>query len=158
MEETGTTSDNPFKVLKMVNGEDVICKIAEEYSDAFVIEHPMSVVKQNMVEHEHQIIEHTGLQRWMNFTLDKSFVVPKEKIISLGNLAPEVVLYYKHILHRVALEEQHNPKTEEEAMLRMKENVERLSKLMNRGMLDDDDDNDDEQQGNVFPANRKVLH
>ncbi len=43
-------------------------------------------------------------------------------------------------------------------MLRMKENVERLSKLMNRGMLDDDDDNDDEQQGNVFPANRKVLH
>ena len=156
MEETGTTSDNPFKVLKMVNGEDVICKIAEEYSDAFVIEYPMSIVKQSTTEHEHQIVEHTGLQRWMNFTQDKSFVIPKEKIISLGNLAPEVVLYYKHILHRVALEEQHNPKTEEEAMLKMRENVERLTKLMSGGMLDDDDD--DEQQGNVFPANRKVLH
>ena len=157
MEETGTTSDNPFKVLKMISGEDVICKVAEEYSDAFVIEYPMSIVKQNTVEHEHQIVEHTGLQRWMNFTQDKSFVIPKEKIISLANLAPEVVLYYKHILHRVALEEQHNPKTEEEAMLKMRENVERLTKLMSGSMLDDDDD-DDEQYSNVFPANRKVLH
>ena len=114
----------------------------------------MSVVKQNTVEHEHQIVEHTGLQRWMNFTQDKSFVVHKEKIVSLANLAPEVVLYYKHILQRLALEEQHNPKTEEEAMEKMKENVERLAKLMNGTMFDDDDD----EHGPMFPGNRKVLH
>ena len=49
MPEEETTSPhmlNPFKIIKMINGDDVICKIAEEYTDAFVIEYPMSIVKQ----------------------------------------------------------------------------------------------------------------
>ena len=49
MPEEETTSPhmlNPFKIIKMINGDDVICKIAEEYTEAFVIEYPMSVVKQ----------------------------------------------------------------------------------------------------------------
>jgi len=45
MKETAHTSPYPFKIIKMINGEDVICKIAEEYNDAFVVEYPMSVVK-----------------------------------------------------------------------------------------------------------------
>ena len=32
MEQTAYNTGNPFKVLKMVNGEDVLCKILEEYS------------------------------------------------------------------------------------------------------------------------------
>ena len=43
------------------------------------------------------IVEHTGLQRWMNFTHDNSFVIDKQKIIGFGNLAPEVVVYYKMV-------------------------------------------------------------
>jgi len=33
MESTAYTSKNPFKVLKMMNGEDVLCKVLEEYKD-----------------------------------------------------------------------------------------------------------------------------
>ena len=61
-------------------GEDVICKIAEEYTDAFGSRYPMAVVKNQVVEHENNIVEHTGLQRWMNYTLDTAFVIPKERI------------------------------------------------------------------------------
>ena len=51
LKTTANKSGNPFKILKMINGEDVICKIAEEYADAFVVEYPMAVVKNQVVEH-----------------------------------------------------------------------------------------------------------
>ena len=31
------TDSSPYKVIKMVNGDDVLCKILQEYSDALVV-------------------------------------------------------------------------------------------------------------------------
>ena len=142
LKTTANKSGNPFKILKMINGEDVICKIAEEYTDAFVVEYPMAIVKNQVVEHENNIVEHTGLQRWMNYTLDTAFVIPKERIMSLGDLAPDVMVYYKHIRKRLELEEEHHPSTEIEAVEQMKDNIDRLMRIMG-----DDMDLPD----NVFP-------
>ena len=130
MKETANNSPNPFKILKMINGEDVICKIAEEYKDAFVVEYPMSVIKNQVVENESSIVEHTGLQRWMNYTHDTVFVIPKEKILSLGNLAPDVTVYYKHIRKRLEMEEHRHPSNEAEAVEQMKDNIDRLMTIM----------------------------
>ena len=130
METTAYNSGNPFKIIKMINGEDVLCKILEEYKDALVVEYPMSVVKNQIVEQENHIVEHTGLQRWVNFTHDKSFLILKEKIITLGDLAPEVTLYYKHICKRMTLEENKEPTTEDEAMMQLQDNIESLAKAL----------------------------
>ena len=109
MEATAWKSSNPFKILKLSNGEDVLCKVLEEYKDALIVEYPMSVVKNQIVERDNHIVEHTGLQRWMNFTHDKSFLILKEKIMTLGDLAPEETLYYKHICKRITIEESKEP-------------------------------------------------
>ena len=87
----------PYKILKMITGEDVLCKILQEYSDALVVECPMSVTKQHTYDKPDHIVEHTGLQRWINFTNDIKFVIDKEKILGFANLAPEVTVYYKMI-------------------------------------------------------------
>jgi len=141
MESTAYTSKNPFKVLKMMNGEDILCKVLEEYKDALVIEYPMSVVKNQIIESNDHIVEHTGLQRWMNFTHDKSFLILKEKILSLGDLAPEVTLYYKHICKRISFEESNEPTTEDEAMMKMQDNLEQLADVVSgsNGTLKDSD-------------------
>ena len=155
MKETAYTSDEPFKVMKMISGEDVICKITEEYTDAVIVEHPMSVVKQQVVEHEeHHIIEHTGLQRWMNFTRDHHFVISKEKILTFGNLAPEVKLYYKHILKRLEYEESQEPESEDEAMVQMKDNIDKLMGLIG----DPIEDGAPELPTNVFSIDKSKLH
>ena len=130
MESTAYTSKNPFKVLKMMNGDDVLCKVLEEYKDALVIEYPMSVVKNQIVESPDHIVEHTGLQRWMNFTHDKSFLILKERILTLGDLAPEVTLYYKHICKRISVEESHEPSNEEEAKIKLQSNMEEMVKAV----------------------------
>ena len=155
MEETAYTSKNPFKVLKMMNGEDVLCKVLEEYKDALVIEYPMSVVKNQIMESNDHIVEHTGLQRWMNFTHDKSFLILKEKILSLGDLAPEVTLYYKHICRKISFEEANEPSTEDEAMMKMQDNMEQLVDAVSgsNGTLKESD-----IPSNVVPLDKSKLH
>ena len=155
MEQTAYNTGNPFKVIKMVNGEDVLCKILEEYKDALVVEYPMSVVKNQIVEQENHIVEHTGLQRWMNFTHDKSFLILKEKILSLGDLAPEVTLYYKHICKKISIEESHAPSTEDEAEMKMRDNIEQLTDAIHgsNGTLDESD-----LPPNVIPLDKSKLH
>jgi len=152
MEQTAYNTGNPFKVIKMVNGEDVLCKILEEYKDALVVEYPMSVVKNQIVEQENHIVEHTGLQRWMNFTHDKSFLILKEKILSLGDLAPEVTLYYKHICKRISVEESREPTDEEEAMMKLKDNMETLVEALGG------EDGDSNLPSRVFPLDKSKLH
>ena len=151
IKSTAHQSNNPFKILKMINGEDVICKIAEEYSDVLVVEYPMAVVKNQVMENENNIVEHTGLQRWMNYTHDTTFVIPKERIICLGNMAPEVTLYYKHVCKRLEFETNQEPTNEDEAMEKMKENVDRLVQLMGDG----------DEESNVVPfvpMDKSKLH
>ena len=155
MEETAYKSGYPFKVLKMLNGEDVLCKVLEEYKDALIVEYPMSVVKNQIMEANDHIVEHTGLQRWMNFTHDKSFLILKEKILSLGDLAPEVTLYYKHICKRLSIEESHAPSDEDEAMMKMRDNIEQLVDAIHgsNGALDESD-----LPPNVVPLDKSKLH
>ena len=151
MKETSHTSPNPFKIIKMINGDDIICKITEEYKDALVVEYPMSIVKNQVMENEEQIVEHTGLQRWMNYTHDTTFVIPKERIITLGNMAPDVTLYYKHVCKRLEFESNQESSNEDEAMEKMKENVDKLVQLMGDG----------DEESNVVPfvpMDKSKLH
>ncbi len=152
MEKTAYVSGNPFKVIKMMNGEDVLCKVLEEYKDALVVEYPMAVVKNQIVERENHIVEHTGLQRWMNFTHDKSFLILKEKILTLGDLAPEVTLYYKHICKRMSIEESTEPTDEEEAMMKLRDNMESLVEALG------DADGDSNLPSGIFPLDKSKLH
>ena len=154
MEQTAYKTGNPFKVLKMSNGEDVLCKVLEEYKDALVVEYPMTVVKNNIVEQDNHIVEHTGLQRWMNFTHDRAFLILKEKIMTLGDLAPEVTLYYKHICKRITVEESKEPTSEDEAMMRLQDNVESLLEHLNA----DPEDIEGLEDTHVFPMDKTKLH
>ena len=154
MESTAWKSGNPFKVIKMMNGEDVLCKVLEEYKDALVVEYPMSVVKNQIVERDNHIVEHTGLQRWMNFTHDKSFLILKEKIMTLGDLAPEVTLYYKHICKRITIEESKEPTSEDEAMMRLQDNMESLLEHLNG----DPEVLEELKDSSVFPLDKSKLH
>ena len=57
MKESINHPDSPFKILKLINGDDVICKISEEYTDALVVEYPMAIVKNQIMERlEFQLI------------------------------------------------------------------------------------------------------
>ena len=144
----------PYKILKMITGEDVLCKILQEYSDALVVECPMSVTKQHTYDKPDHIVEHTGLQRWINFTNDIKFVIDKEKILGFANLAPEVTVYYKMISKKAKEEvglESSMDEGDEELMTKIKNNIERLAQIM-------EGDTDLEEEIPVDNTVNKILH
>ena len=144
----------PYKILKMITGEDVLCKILQEYSDALVVECPMSVTKQHTYDKPDHIVEHTGLQRWINFTNDIKFVIDKEKILGFANLAPEVTVYYKMISKKAKEEvglESSMDEGDDELMTKIKNNIERLAQIM-------EGDTDLEEEIPVDNTGNKILH
>ncbi len=152
-------SRSEFKVLKLIDGSDILCKVLSEYDDAIVVECPMSVTKQIVSEKRDHMVEHTGLQKWMSFTNDINFVIEKHKILSSADLSPEVTLYYKMIAKKSkqeSMDEQADDgnKTEEELLDRLRGNIERLTALMEG---EQDTDFEDEFNEDTYDT-KKVLH
>jgi len=156
MEIATKENSTPYKVIKLINGDDIFCKILQEYTDAIVVECPMSINRHQVMDTPEHIVEHTGLQRWINFTHDTSFVIEKQKIIAFGNLAPEVVVYYKMITSKVKSEEDGTTGDSEhdELVKQMNENVAKLEKIMEDNDTAIDEDN--EKITHVQP--NKTLH
>ena len=126
-------NSSPYKILKMIDGSDILCKIIQEYSDALVVECPMAVTKQQVFDKPDHMVEHTGLQRWVNFTNDIKFVINKGQILGWGNLAPEVIIYYKMISTKAKEEaglEATKDENEDELLEKIRNNIERLSEIM----------------------------
>ena len=159
-------SNNHYKVLKLLDGSDVLCKILQEYEDALVVECPMSVTKQQIHDRPDHIVEHTGLQRWISFTNDIQFVISKEKILGSADLSPEVKIYYKMISRKTKAEilqdqSEHQDTTEDEQLEKLRINIERLQELMEgESRISDyagDLDFDDELNEDVDTKDR-ILH
>ena len=159
-------SNNHYKVLKLLDGSDVLCKILQEYEDALVVECPMSVTKQQIHDRPDHIVEHTGLQRWISFTNDIQFVTSKEKILGSADLSPEVKIYYKMISRKTKAEilqdqSEHQDTTEDEQLEKLRINIERLQELMEgESRISDyagDLDFDDELNEDVDTKDR-ILH
>ena len=153
-------SESPYKIIKMINGDDVLCKILQEYSDALVVECPMSVTKQHTYDRPDHIVEHTGLQRWVNFTNDVKFVINKEKILGWGNLAPEVIVYYRMISNKAKQEsgiEVENNETEDELMAKVRHNIDRLTAIMDETTPTEEELMEvDERQ--THSITKKIIH
>ena len=156
MEIASKDNTTPYKIIKLINGEDIFCKILQEYTDAVVVECPMSINRHQVMDTADTVVEHTGLQRWINFTHDTSFVIDKQKIIGFGNLAPEVVVYYKMVTKKIKSEEDGTTGNEEhdELVKQMQENVSKLEKIMEGS--DTDTDEHDERITHLQP--NKTLH
>ena len=144
MEIATKENTTPYKIIKLINGDDIFCKILQEYTDAIVVECPMSINRHQVMDTPEHIVEHTGLQRWINFTHDTSFVIDKQKIIGFGNLAPEVVVYYQMVTKKIKMEEEGTTGNDEHDALvkQMQENVAKLEKIMEDNNTAIDEDND----------------
>ena len=150
-------SDNHYKVLKLMDGSDVLCKILQEYEDALVVECPMQVSRQRVHDRPDHIVEHTGLQRWISFTNDTQFVIAKEKILGSADLSPEVMIYYKMISRKAkaeALQDQmeHQDTTEEETLDKLRANIERLQQIM------EGESNPDIDEEDIDIIDDRILH
>ena len=155
------SSTSPYKIIKMINGDDVLRKILQEYSDALVVECPMSVTRQHTYDRPDHIVEHTGLQRWVNFTNDVKFVINKEKILGWGNLAPEVIVYYRMISNKAKEDsgiEVENIEDDDELLSKIRSNIDKLAAIMEESSPQEDLPEFDDDPRQTHTLTKKVIH
>ncbi len=89
---------NP-SVLKLSNGEDIICRIIDSSKEKLKIEDPLLMDIQQRTDREGKIKETLGLVRWLKpFTEEEEYFIEKNSIVITVPASIGLIKYYEHIL------------------------------------------------------------
>ena len=90
-----------YKVVKLTNGEDIICKLSDEtINGKYEIGYPLRL---EVVSHatETGLVESLNLSRWMApYTEKISFNIEKQHILLIAEASIGLSRYYEHVLHQ----------------------------------------------------------
>ena len=97
-----------------------------------ILKHSREIVKlKRNIEKRNVIIRKLEKERWINYSNDSSHVIYKDRILSFGTLAPEVIFYYKMFCKRIRHEISDNESKSEETMMeQMKDNLSKVAKYL----------------------------
>ena len=129
-------NDVSYTVLKLANGEDIICEVDYERYDpeasqsqrVFEIQNPLLMVATRRIE-EDGVKEGLSLSRWVEpFTEQKYFSIPATSVITSAEASPGLVKYYEYVLKRMDhyFDEETLPTDEELDEIELEENEEFL--------------------------------
>ena len=102
-------NDVSYTVLKLTNGDDIICEVDYERYDSeaslsqrvFEIQTPLLMVATRRVEAD-GVREGLSLSRWVEpFTEQKYFSIPATSVITSAEASPGLVKYYEYVLNRM---------------------------------------------------------
>ena len=102
-------NDVSYTVLKLTNGDDIICEVDYERYDSeaslsqrvFEIQNPLLMVATRRVEAD-GVREGLSLSRWVEpFTEQKYFSIPATSVITSAEASPGFVKYYEYVLNRM---------------------------------------------------------
>ena len=102
-------NDVSYTVLKLTNGDDIICEVDYERYDSeaslsqrvFEIQNPLLMVATRRVEAD-GVREGLSLSRLVDtFTEQKYFSIPATSVITSAEASPGLVKYYEYVLNRM---------------------------------------------------------
>ena len=115
-----------YKIIKLVNGEDIICTIEEENKNvsnrklatllesSIEVNHPMKMqIVPKMTDKG--IAESLSLSHWVHpYTESRSFSIPSSSVILVADVSPGLSRYYEFVLGKIEKELEIDPITDED--------------------------------------------
>ena len=102
--------DTDFKLIKLVNGEDIICSINDGNPNTVggkievVFPLKMQIVPKMT---EKGINESLNLSHWVHpYTETKHFHIPNSSILLVANVSPGLSRYYEYVLKQIERDEE----------------------------------------------------
>ena len=102
-------NDISYTVLKLANGEDIICEVDfEQYNvkkeltkRVYEIQNPLLIVHTKEMSPE-GMREGLSLSRWFQpFTEQKYFTIPATTVVTSAKASPGLAKYYEYVLKRI---------------------------------------------------------
>ena len=93
---------NKYSVLKLSNGEDIVCRIVEASKEKIKVEDPLLLDVQQITDKQGKIKESVGLIRWIKpFTEEEEYFIEKNSIVITVPASSGLSKYYEHVLKRL---------------------------------------------------------
>ena len=86
--------------IKLVSGEDLLSMVTsvhDENGDYLIVENPIEVEEVMLPNKQ----AGAKVQPWMKFSREEQFVIPKDKIITIVEVAEEVAVFYHMSLRKL---------------------------------------------------------
>jgi hypothetical protein len=102
-----------YQVIKLSNGEDIICTVESLESDKFKVTSPLKMCTQSKIT-ERGVIESLGLSRWVQVYSDQPFYnIEKNSVVIMTPASEGLGRYYEHVLKSMHTAELKGPTDEE---------------------------------------------
>jgi hypothetical protein len=93
---------NKYSVLKLSNGEDIVCRIVEASKEKVKVEDPLLLDVQQITGKDGRIKESVGLLRWIEpFTEEEEYFIEKNSIVITVPASSGLSKYYEHVLNKL---------------------------------------------------------
>ena len=93
---------NKYSVLKLSNGEDIVCRVVESSKEKIKIEDPLLLDVQQITDKDGKIKESIGLLRWITpFTEEEEDFIEKNSIVITVPASSGLSKFYEHVLKRL---------------------------------------------------------
>ena len=92
------TITNAYKVLKLLNGEELICELVDGVvDDSYEITHPLKMqVESKLTRHGH--VESLNLTRWIGpYTEQSLFNIKTSHVLIIADASAGLSRYYEHV-------------------------------------------------------------
>ena len=97
------TKQNSLRIVKLSDGSELIGNInlTDEESLFLRITDPLEILLNSKAIGIGMVEDFTSLRPWMQFANDSVFSIPKERIITICNVAEDMKSYYRVIIEKV---------------------------------------------------------
>ena len=91
----------PYKIVKLTNGEDIICIVKNEIGEECEVSYPL--LMQTLPRRTPKgFVESLSLSRWLQpFTEESLFKIKSDKIILMTDASPGLCKYYEYVLSKI---------------------------------------------------------
>ena len=150
------SKETSLRLVKLSDGTELIGNIGltDEDSTFLRIDEPLEIMMNSRPVAAGLVEDFTSLRPWMQFANDEVFSIPKERIITICNVADDMKKYYKIILGKVKdrakLKESLPPLTEKDIQ-RAADMLENLDELNANEELSDYDTE-------LYDPKKKTIH
>ena len=131
-----------FQVLKLSNGDDVICNLVESGDDTFKITSPLKMDTINRVTKK-GVAESLALTRWIQpYSDQEHYYIQRTSVVVMAEASVGLTRYYQYVLRtldKMVINEKFNPtEISEEEYLEALELKKNLDKEKKKPQIEDD--------------------